>query len=615
MSGIVGIINLDGAPIDPKLLRRMTDSMTFRGPDAQEVWVDGNVGFGHTMLRTTWEAETEKQPLTLDGRVWLTADARIDGRAELISELEIKLRTKLRIPERSNANGSYSRTPNDAELILHAYHAWGEDCVKHLIGDFAFAIWDGRGRRLFCARDQFGVKPFYYARVADCFVFSNTLNCVRLHPAVSAKLNDVAIGDFLLWGENQEPATTAFADIARLPGAHSLMISQAGLSVRRYWSLPADFHLNYKDSRDYPEQFRALLSQSVADRLRTDRVALEVSGGLDSTSVAATAKQLMANRPDDAMKGFCVSYERLIPDQEKRYADIAAAAIGLPIEHIIGDDSPLFEEDVPKPEPFNVYPLSAISTEVLKRMAAHSRVALTGWDGDTWMHETPRHYFRFLLKRGQLGRLASAMSWYVKSQRKPPPVGVRTMLMRLRGKYPVRPPYPVWLEPEFEARAGLRERWEEVNAEPALAHPTRPRAFDVLSSPSWASLFESYDAGVTGLPMEARHPVTDLRVVEFLLRLPPVPWCVNKQIVRAAMRDKLPPEIVRRPKTPLAGDPAIGIAGKGVAASDRFEPHSMLMPYIEQTALRGISRENDTWALWMNSRPLGLSLWLKSRYC
>src|SRR5260370_27658195 len=217
MSGIVGIINLDGAPVDAELLRRMTDSMTFRGPDAQAVWVDGNVGFGHTMLRTTWEAETEKQPLTLDGWVWLTADARIDGRADLISELEIKLRTKLRIPERSNANGSYSRTPNDAELILHAYHAWGEDGVKHLIGDFAFAIWNGRERRLFCARDQFAVKPFYYARVADCFVFSNTLNCVRLHPAVSTTPNEVAIGHFLLSGENQHPPTTAFPTLLPLP--------------------------------------------------------------------------------------------------------------------------------------------------------------------------------------------------------------------------------------------------------------------------------------------------------------------------------------------------------------------------------------------------------------
>jgi len=610
MSGVVGIINLGGAPVDAELLRRMTDSMTFRGPDAQEVWVDGNVGFGHTMLRTTWEAETEKQPLTLDGRVWLTADARIDGRAELISELEIKLRTKLRIPERSNVNGSDSITPNDAELILYAYHAWGEDCVKHLIGDFAFAIWDGRERRLFCVRDQFGVKPFYYARVANCFVFSNTLNCVRLHPAVSAKLNDVAIGDFLLWGENQEPTTTAFADIARLPGANALAISASDRCVRRYWSLPTDFHLNYKDSRDYPEQFRTLLSQSVEDRLRTDRVALEVSGGLDSTSVAATAKGLMANRPDDAMKAFCVSYERLIPDQEKRYADIAAAAIGLPIEHIIGDDFPLFEEDVVKPEPFHVYPLSAISTEVLKRMAAHSRVALTGWDGDTWMSETPKHYFRFLLKCGQLGRLASAMSWYVKSQRAPPPVGVRTTLMRLRGKYPVRPPYPVWLDPEFEARAGLRGRWNQLNAEPPPAHQTRPYAFRVLSSPSWACLFEQYDAGLTGVAIEERHPLTDIRVIKFLLQLPPVPWCVKKEIIRSAMRGILPPEILRRPKTTLAGDPVALLLNNGCAGRAKTEASKLQVgTYVNRAAVAGISNKADGNEQWMNLRPLFLELW------
>src|ERR1700738_1961328 len=275
MSGIVGIINLDGAPVDRDLLRRMTDFMSYRGPDTQEIWIAGNVGFGHTMLRTTFEAETEKQPLTLEGQVWLTADARIDGRSELISKLEAKLGTRLRV-------GSDSRIPNDAELILYAYRAWKEDCLKHLIGDFVFAIWDGDERRLFCARDHFGVKPFYYAHSNNCFVLSNTLNCVRQHPAVSAKLNDVAIGDFLLSGLNQEPATTTFADIARLPGANALTNSAGGLRVRRYWSLPHHFHLNYKDSRDYPQQFRELLSQSVKDRLRTDRVALEISGGLDS---------------------------------------------------------------------------------------------------------------------------------------------------------------------------------------------------------------------------------------------------------------------------------------------------------------------------------------------
>ena len=129
MSGIVGIVNLDGAPIDRDLLTRLTESMTFRGPDSQLIVIDRHAGFGHTMLRTTHEAATETQPITLDGKLWLTADARLDGRDELIEKL--------------TASHSLSRSkPNDAELILFAYNAWQENCVDHLIGDFAFAIWN-----------------------------------------------------------------------------------------------------------------------------------------------------------------------------------------------------------------------------------------------------------------------------------------------------------------------------------------------------------------------------------------------------------------------------------------------------------------------------------------
>jgi len=156
MSGIAGIVNFDGAPIDRDLLQRLTMSMTFRGPDAQATWIDGHVGFGHTLLRTTYEAETEQQPLTLDGKVWLTADARIDG---------------------------VRATSNDAELILQAYETWKTDCAKHLIGDFAFAIWDTTTRTLFCARDHFGVKPFYYARAGNTKI--NYVVTVRARHAVS----------------------------------------------------------------------------------------------------------------------------------------------------------------------------------------------------------------------------------------------------------------------------------------------------------------------------------------------------------------------------------------------------------------------------------------------
>ncbi len=195
MSGFVGIVNLDGAPVDRVLLERMTRSLVFRGPDACEVWAEGAVGFGHTMLRTTHEAANERQPATLDGRLWITADARIDGRAGLIEKLQAK----------SGAARGVSLSTPDAELILHAYDVWGDGCVEHLLGDFSFAIWDASRRRLFCARDQMGVKPFFYAHVGSCVVFSNTLECVRQHPLVSDRLNDLAIADFLLFDMHQDP--------------------------------------------------------------------------------------------------------------------------------------------------------------------------------------------------------------------------------------------------------------------------------------------------------------------------------------------------------------------------------------------------------------------------
>src|SRR2546425_1936863 len=308
MSGIVGIVDFAGAPVDPSLLRKMTEFMAYRGPDAQEVRAQGPVGLGHAVLRTTSNPAPERQPCTLDGRVWITADARVDNRQELVRRLVACGRVE------PGAAG-------DARLILHAYHVWGEDCVEHLLGDFAFAVWDGRERRLFCARDHFGVKLFYYAHLGNCVVFSNTLECVRLHPAVSDGLNERAIGDFLLFGANQEPATTTFADIQRLPPAHTLSCVEGALRVRRYWTLSIGRENRYARAGEHVERFGELLRKAVADRLRTERIGVLMSGGLDSTTVAATARELLSKEagPFD-LRAYTAVYETLIPDQERRYS-------------------------------------------------------------------------------------------------------------------------------------------------------------------------------------------------------------------------------------------------------------------------------------------------------
>src|SRR5260221_3967749 len=156
MSGIAGIVNLDGATVDRLLLKQMSDHLTVRGRDAENMWIEGNVGFGHTMLRTTWESEHESQPLSLDGQVWITADARVDDRESLVEKLKSK-------------GQEVTCAAPDVELILRAYHAFGEQCVDHLLGDFAFAIWDRNLRRIFCARDHLGIKPFYYFQSGKAF--------------------------------------------------------------------------------------------------------------------------------------------------------------------------------------------------------------------------------------------------------------------------------------------------------------------------------------------------------------------------------------------------------------------------------------------------------------
>lgn len=151
MSAIAGIYYLDGQPVDPADLGRMLETLAHRGSDRVGVWSEGHIGFGHRMLWTTPESLQEQLPLVNQtGDLAIAADARIDNRDELIAALGLMDRPSDKI--------------TDSQLILAAYEKWGDRCPEKLLGDFAFAIWDGRSQRLFCARAPMGVKPFYYYR-------------------------------------------------------------------------------------------------------------------------------------------------------------------------------------------------------------------------------------------------------------------------------------------------------------------------------------------------------------------------------------------------------------------------------------------------------------------
>ena len=603
MSGIVGVLNRDGAPVERDLISRMTSVIAFRGPDAQDCWIHGNVALGHAMLRTTSEAATEQQPLTLDQKFWITADVRLDARQELIARLEDKLGKSLNTSERA---------PNDAELILHSYEAWKEDCVNYLLGDFAFAIWDATLQRLFCARDQLGVRQFYYSANTGCFVFSNTLNCLRLHPGVSRELNELAIADFLVFGLNQDRETTTFADIKRLPRAHIVSVSAEGVFLREYWT-PSVSTIHYKNERDYIDRFRELLNLSVADRLRTQQVGFSLSGGLDSSAVAATARQI--SRHDSDFNAYCVVYDAAFPDDERKYSSLVADALNIPLQFLEGND--INQQDDTQtigvtPEPFEVDAIYAVSSELLRRIASRARVALTGWDGDTFLNENPRHSFANSLRNGNVGRLIFDLSRYAYFQRSPPPIGIRTQWRQWRNPHWNTAPFPAWLNKAFAKRLALVERWRHVYAERPPPHPVRPYVFGILNSPSWDSLFIRYDAGSTLLPLEVRHPLIDIRMVDYLLALPVIPWLLDKKILRKAMTGVLPDAILRRPKSPLAGDPGLHLRHtKKFQTIDAFRPVAALLPYVDRTAIPKVAEEADSNRLWINVRPFSLNQWLR----
>jgi asparagine synthase (glutamine-hydrolysing) len=605
LSGIVGIYHRNGAPMEQAVLQSLVDFLSYRGPDSRECWMDGPIGLGHAMLRTTRESVGERQPAGLDGRFWITVDARLDARTELVEEL--KRSGRLVQPDAS-----------DSELILHAYARWGIPCVEHLRGDFSFAIWDARNKHLFCARDHFGIRPFYYAQPGDLFLFSNTLNCLRLHPAVTSELNDVAIGDFLLFGLNCDNATTTFRDVQRLAPGHCLTISRDGLKIRRYWTPPTDGRVRYSKPEEYVENFQALLQAAVGDRLRTDRVGILLSGGLDSSSVAAVAKEVSAtNAQTTEIRCYTHVYESLIPDREGEYAREVGEFLRLPVKIMASDYAPLFEgwddSDFSLPEPVE-NPLFAVFFDSCQNISADCRVLLSGEGADNLLNFQMWPYAADLRRNREWRLLFTELANYFWI-RPFPWRGIRTRLERIIGKDAGVPLFPEWLNREFLERANLKARWKECGEHSKLVfeHPIHPKAHASLSLPQWTHMFEQDNAGVTPYPLEVWYPFLDLRIVNYLLAIPPFPWFFQKMILREAMAERIPERVRMRPKTPLQGDPVSAQLRKtGAERLSRMRWNKDTDRFIERSALVPLHGKMNAEQARTHLRPHCLNIWLQS---
>jgi asparagine synthase (glutamine-hydrolysing) len=604
MSGFAGIVSLDGAPPDALLLQRMAERLAFRGPDGTHITTKPGAGLCFAFLRTGPAPQCASQPCSIDGRVWLLGDVRLDGRGDLRRKLV-------------QHGDQFEGEVTDEELILRAWRRWGKDGLQDLMGDFSFALWDGETRQLWCARDLMGARPFFYAQAGSRLYFSNTLNTIRCAPDISSALDEHFIGDFLLQGWCSDLGRSAFRDISRLRAGYALHYSTAGLQTRRFTSLPIEEPLWLKHEEEYVEQFRELFEQAVLDRLPRGPTAIFMSGGLDSTSVAAVAVQCARKRGLPLhLRAFTVDYQPLFDDREGVLASLAAQHIGIPIEIQTGASSlPYAGWDnffPPMPEPYHE-PFHALSVEQHRQVSQHARVALTGQGGDGILTGQSWPYLVYLVRGLQLKKLAGTFGGYIFRHGSFPPLrgGFRAKLRPWMKLANLRAEYPKWLAPHFETELNLQGRWQELQNPKWKMHPWYPRAYAMLTSESLGNLMEGEDSAWSGTPAESRAPLLDLRILRFLLRVPPVPLCINKELLRRAVRSLLPEQILSRRKTPFQGD-SIALLTKTRRWSPRLipEPLRILREFVDWETLRAILETTSISYPWSNLRPVSLSYWL-----
>lgn len=300
MSGIAGIVYFDGKPVDPGQVEGMTTAMRARGPDGITHWREGHVAMGQCMLRTTPESLEEVQPLlNEDGSLVLVMDGRVDNFEELRRDLL--------------GRGAILRNRSDAELVLRAYEAWGEDCPQYIIGECVFFAWDKRLQQFFAARDAAGTRHFYYHQGNGWFAFASEINGLLSLKKIDERLNEVRILDYLATEfDRDDQVGTFYENILRLPAGHAMTANARGVRSWRYWDpskLPAT---QYASEAECQEAFLDKFRQVIGCRLRSNgSVGAMLSGGLDSSSIVGMISKEFRGQLRFPLKTYSLVQENL----------------------------------------------------------------------------------------------------------------------------------------------------------------------------------------------------------------------------------------------------------------------------------------------------------------
>lgn len=546
MSGITGLFRPDGRSIDPSTVEAMTTAIRHRGPDGRGVQTTGPVGFGHQLLGTTPESKYLDAPVSED-LTMLTADVRLDNRDTLLRTLGVP--------------GRLGRI-SDSDLLLAAYDQWDCQCTEHLLGAYAFAVWDGKSQRLFAARDHMGVKPFYYYYVNDVFAFGSEIKALMPVPDVPRHLNEVRVGDYL--AENLTTDSTFYEGIYRLPPAHAMTVDSSGMEVWEYWSLDPMRTIELPSDEAYADRFAELFVEAVRCRLRGRKaVGCMLSGGLDSSSIACVAEGCRSEPLDT----FSVVFPGVPESDERQYIRTVVNSGDFEPHFLRGDDkSPLgdIEQVVHhQDEPFytpNLYLHRAMYRQANRQGVG---IVLDGLDGDSTISHGYGH-LTDLLRSGHVTEFAWEVAQLSSNKdRSVPGLVVRYGVAPLTPD-PLRHIYRRVMDTqhsdeggqlsvvadEFATAINLHERIEEFQTDTVDAGTAeRRRHYEDLTSAVVPFALEVADHAAAEFQIEPRYPYFDRRLVEFCLALPGDQKLRNgttRYIGREALDSVLPLEIYSR---------------------------------------------------------------------
>lgn len=563
MCGIAGILNFDpNARVDAAALERMQKALQHRGPDDEGRVILGNLGLAHRRLSII-DLKSGQQPMaSADRCMWITYNGEIYNYRALYAQLE--------------SRGSKFRTQSDTEVILNAYAVYGDACVEHLRGMFAFALWDRDRQTLLLARDRLGIKPLYYARVRDQLLFASEIKAILAAGTIPAEFNRDVLPEFLATRFIAGPETFFRGIYKLLPGRTLTWRADTGLSLRRYWQLPTQLQEGAPASLEAcAVQVRDKLQEAIRYHLVSDvPVGLFLSGGIDSSGLAA----LMVPMVTEPVHSFAVGFADR-GYSELGYARLVSEAVGTRHHEVTVTASEFFtalprlvwHEDEPIAFP------SSIALYFVARLAqSHVKVVMTGEGADElflgynryrvayWNARLGIPYYRMLPDAvrariaGGVQHLPQRLRRYAARSFLGMPMGVRSLFYENFAVFP----------------QGLRERLLNRQAGIAAHDPYRQELRYYKSAPggmlecmSYADL-QTYlvellmkqDQMSMAASVESRVPFLDHEFVEQVATLPgryKLRGLETKAVLRAALRDRIPHAILKRRKmgfpVPLAG--------------------------------------------------------------